>query len=156
MTFCHAAFFVQPREELAYIFSQVQPSGRVMLQPMVLKLLQFSNISSAISALLKSKEDTSSPVSALQPANILWKLRQEHTSLEHWEPGATGTESLWEEVNETHAGTLDDPIPYSGNMALTKGLYYIQDGNIYLCNRDTVTPVSNPLVELVGLYVEAV
>ena len=92
----------------------------------------------------------------VQHGGKLWKLRQEHTSLLNWEPGATGTESLWEEVNETHAGTLDDPIPYSGNMALTKWLYYIQDGTIYLCNRDTVNPVYNPLAELVGLYVEEV
>lgn len=92
----------------------------------------------------------------VQYGGKLWKLRSEHTSLAHWNPGATGTESLWEEVNETHAGTLDDPIPYSGNMALTKGLYYIQDGTIYLCSRDTVNPVYNPLAELVGLYVEEV
>ena len=92
----------------------------------------------------------------VQHGGKLWKLRQEHTSLLNWEPGATGTESLWEEVNETHAGTLDDPIPYSGNMALTKGLYYIQNSVIYHCIRGTVNPVYNPLAELVGLYVEEV
>lgn len=92
----------------------------------------------------------------VQHGGKLWKLRQEHTSLLNWEPGAAGTESLWEEVNETHAGTLVDPIPYNGNMALTAGLYYIQDGTIYLCSRDTVNPVYNPLAELVGLYVEEV
>lgn len=83
----------------------------------------------------------------------LWKLRSEHTSQTGWEPGAVGTESLWEQVNETHSGTIDDPIPYNGNMALMKGLYYHQDGVIYLCNRDTVNPVYNPLSELLGLYV---
>lgn len=92
----------------------------------------------------------------VQHGGKLWRLRQEHTSLLNWEPGATGTESLWEEINETHAGTLDDPIPYSGNMALTQGLYYIQDGTIYLCNRDTVNPVYDDLKDLVGLYVEEV
>jgi hypothetical protein len=86
----------------------------------------------------------------------LWKLKQEHTSLAHWEPGATGTESLWEEVNETHSGELTDPIPYNGNMALKAGLYYIQNSVIYHCIRDTVNPVYNPLAELVGLYVEEV
>lgn len=45
------------------------------------------------------------------------------------------------------------PIPYSGNMALTSGLYYIQDYTIYLCTRDTGNPVYNPLAELVGIYV---
>ena len=32
----------------------------------------------------------------------------------------------------------------------------IQDGVTYLCNRDTVNPVYNPLSELVGIYVEIV
>lgn len=86
----------------------------------------------------------------------LWRVRQEHTSQAGWEPGATGTESLWEQINETHEGTLEDPIPYSGNMALTAGLYYHQEYEIYRCIRDTGNPVYNPLAELVGLYVETV
>jgi hypothetical protein len=73
----------------------------------------------------------------------------------HYPPG-TGMESMYTEVCETHSGTIDDPIPYSGNMALESGLYYMQDYEIYLCNRDTVNPVFNALSELVGLYVEVV
>lgn len=69
-----------------------------------------------------------------------------------WEP--ENTPALWTEICETHDGTLDDPIPYDGNMALTAGLYYIQDYTIYLCTRDTGNPVYNPLAELVGIYVE--
>ena len=41
-------------------------------------------------------------------------------------------------------------------MALENGKYYSQDGVTYLCNRDTVNPVYNPLRELVGLYVKEV
>ena len=86
----------------------------------------------------------------------LWKTEQpEMTIQEHYVPG-TGTESLYSEVCETHAGTLEDPIPYNGNMALEAGKYYIQDYVIYLCTRDTVNPVYNALSELVGLYVEEV
>ena len=33
---------------------------------------------------------------------------------------------------------------------------YIQDWVVYLCNRETVNPVYNPLRELVGLYVKEV
>lgn len=72
-----------------------------------------------------------------------------------WVPGIY-TASLYTEICETHAGTLEDPIPYDGNMALTSGLYYIQDYVIYLCDRDTVNPVYNPLSELVGIYVTEV
>ena len=84
----------------------------------------------------------------------LWKLRQEHTSQADWAPGETGTESLWTEICEAHDGTKYDPVPYSGNMALENGKYYIQGYTIYLCTRDTGNPVYNPLAELVGLYVE--
>lgn len=84
----------------------------------------------------------------------LWRVLQAHTSQATWEP--ENAPSLWEQINETHAGTLDDPIPYDGNMALESGKYYFQDNAIYLCNRDTVNPVYNPLAELVGIYVEEV
>ena len=86
----------------------------------------------------------------------LWKLRQEHTSMTGWEPGAAGTESLWEEICEAHDGSKFDPIPYSGNMALEAGKYYSQDGVTYKCTRDTGIAVYQPLAELVGIYVEAV
>ena len=82
----------------------------------------------------------------------LWRVVQAHTSQVGWEP--ENAASLWTEINETYAGTMDDPIPYSGNMALENGKYYVQDYEIYLCNRDTVNPVYNALSELVGLYVE--
>ena len=86
----------------------------------------------------------------------LWKTEQpEMTIQEHYVPG-TGTESLYSEVCETHSGTLEDPIPYNGNMALESGKYYSQDSKIYRCTRDTVNPVYNALSELVGLYVEEV
>ena len=86
----------------------------------------------------------------------LWKTEQpEMTIQEHYAPGM-GTESLYSEVCETHAGTLEDPIPYNGNMALESGKYYMQDVKIYRCTRDTVNPVYNALSELVGLYVEEV
>jgi hypothetical protein len=84
----------------------------------------------------------------------LWRVIQPSLTIQaHYAPG-TGTESLYAEINETHEGTLDDPIPYNGNMALNAGLYYYQNGEIYLCNRDTVNPVYHPLSELVGIYVE--
>lgn len=84
----------------------------------------------------------------------LYKVLQAHTSQTGWEP--TNAPSLWTEVCETHAGTLDDPIPYNGNMALTNGLYYTRDYEIYKCIRDTGNPVYHALSELVGLYVEVV
>lgn len=87
----------------------------------------------------------------------LWKvIPPGYTFQKQWEPGAVGTESIFTEVCETHAGTLDDPIPYDGNMILYQGKYYIQNLTIYQCDRDTVNPVYNALSELVGIYVTAV
>ena len=84
----------------------------------------------------------------------LWRCIQAHTSQTGWEP--ENAASLWTEICESHAGTLEDPIPYSGNMALESGKYYMQDGKVYRCTRDTGNPVYNALSELVGLYVEEV
>ena len=84
----------------------------------------------------------------------LWRCIQAHTSQIGWEP--ENAVSLWTEICESHAGTLDDPIPYSGNMALESGKYYSQDNKVYRCTRDTGNPVYNALSELVGLYVEEV
>lgn len=88
----------------------------------------------------------------VQYGGKLWRCIQAHTAITGWEP-SIATASLWETVNETHTGALDDPIPYDGNMALVSGLYYIQNGVIYQCIRDTVNPVYNALSDLVGLYV---
>ena len=88
----------------------------------------------------------------VQHGGRLWRCVQAHTSQAGWEP--ENAASLWTEICETHGGTLDDPIPYSGNMALEAGKYYSQNGEAYLCTRDTINPVYNALADLVGLYVE--
>ncbi len=88
----------------------------------------------------------------VQYGGRLWRVLQAHTSQLGWEP--ENAPALWEQINETHSGTADDPIPYSGNMALVNGLYYTQDGLTYLCIRSTGVPVYNDLAELVDIYVE--
>lgn len=89
----------------------------------------------------------------------LYKVMQSHKLQADWIPGQ-GTESLYERIDETHAGTLEDPIPYSGNMRLELGKYYSQGGKTYKCIRDTGIPVYDDLVTLAtvggGSYVEEV
>ena len=91
----------------------------------------------------------------------LWSVLQDHTILAHYEP-SINTASLYVEVtpefNEAgeEMGTLENPIPYDGNMVLENGKYYSQGGVTYLCNRDSVNPVYHSLKDLVGLYVEVV
>lgn len=90
----------------------------------------------------------------VQYGGKLYKCIQVHTSQAGWEP--ENTASLWTQINETHSGTLENPIPYDGNMTLEQGKYYTQKDAIYLCTRDTVNPVYNVLSELVGIYVEEI
>ena len=79
-----------------------------------------------------------------------------YTFVAHYVPGTAGTESLFSKVDETHKGTIDDPIPYEKNMEIYKGLYYIQYDVIYLCIRDSGQPLYHDLSALVGSYVEVV
>lgn len=76
--------------------------------------------------------------------------------VEHYVPGSTGTESLFSKIDETHAGTIDDPIPYEKNMEIYNGLYYTQNDVLYLCIRDSEQPLYHDLSSLIGLYVEVV
>lgn len=87
-------------------------------------------------------------------SDVIYKVIQPDglTIQEQYIPGE-GTESLYAVINETNAGTQEDPIPYNGNMALENGKYYSQDGAIYLCNRDTEIPVYQDLKDLVNIYV---
>ena len=84
----------------------------------------------------------------------LWRCLADHTSIATWEP--ENAPSLWETISESHTGAREDPIPYDGNMVLTSGLYYMQEGAVYLCTRDTGNPVYHALADLVGQYVEVV
>lgn len=85
--------------------------------------------------------------------DLLYKTIQDKLLIQEQHIPGEGTESLYTVLDETHAGTQEDPIPYDGNMALEKGKYYSQDGVTYLCNRDTEIPVYQALKDLVGLYV---
>lgn len=86
----------------------------------------------------------------------LYKVRQKiDTVLENQAP-SIATAALYEEINETAAGTQEDPIPYNNNMELFEGKFYSQDGITYKCTRNTEQPVYHQLSDLVGLYVEMV
>ena len=87
----------------------------------------------------------------------LWECRQDHNIASHFAP-SLATASLWKEVTEEGAdvGTIENPIPYEGNMELEEGRYYSQDGVVYLCTRATGVPVYNALKDLVGIYVSVV
>lgn len=92
----------------------------------------------------------------LRYGDKLFRVRQDHTSQAQYPPGIDTAALYAEIVADEEAGTRDNPIAYDGNMALEQGKYYTQAGVLYLCTRDTINPVYNPLADLVGLYVEIV
>ena len=89
----------------------------------------------------------------------LYKVIQAHTTQADWTPDITP--AMWTVIDEEHTGTIDDPIPAVVNMEYTKGLYYIEDGIIYLMNRqgmadgEKITLAYIPSL-LVGHYFEVV
>ena len=82
-----------------------------------------------------------------------WRVRQTHTPLEVYPP-SLATASLYEAIDKEHSGELDDPIPYTPPMEVFEGKYYIEDGVVYRCTRNSGTALSHRLADLVGLYVE--
>ena len=87
----------------------------------------------------------------------LYRTEQaEYTFVAHYVPGTAGTESLFSKVDEAHKGTIEDPIPYEKNMELYDGMYYTQNGVLYLCIRSSGQPMYHDLESLIGIYVEVV
>lgn len=84
----------------------------------------------------------------------LYKVRQQIAEVLENQAPSELTAALYEEINETAAGTPEDPIPYNGNMELVEGKYYSQAGISYRCVRSTGQAVYHDLSALVGIYVE--
>lgn len=83
--------------------------------------------------------------------------QQEFTFQSQWEPGSVGTESIYTVIDETHAGTLEDPIPYEKNMELFNGKYYTQNDVLYQCIRDSGIAMQYDLADLIsGGFVKVV
>lgn len=86
----------------------------------------------------------------------LYRVRQDIAAVLKHQPPGIDTAALYEEINEEHAGTQDDPIPYNNNMELFSGKYYSQNDITYRCTRDTEQAVYQDLAALVGIYVEKI
>ena len=87
-----------------------------------------------------------------QYKDLLYKCRQAHTTQADWTPDKY--QAGWEVIDETHAGTKEDPIPYSSGMQIYNGKYYTEDGILYLCNRDSGQAIYQRLADLVNIYVQ--
>lgn len=90
--------------------------------------------------------------------NQLYKVVQPEITFDsHFIPGTPGTESLYVKVDETHVGSLEDPIPWQSNMIAEKDKYYVEGDLMALCVEDSINPLYNSLNELCpGRYFEIV
>ena len=70
----------------------------------------------------------------------LWKTRQKHTPQDIYPP-SINTVALYERIDEEHAGTIEDPIPYDQTMVVYKDKYYSYNSKLYLCIRDSGIPL---------------
>ena len=76
-----------------------------------------------------------------------------------WTPDITP--AMWTLIDAEHEGTLADPIPAAAGMEYVKGKYYIENGTIYLMNRQGMADGESVVLhylpsQLVGQYFEAV
>ena len=91
----------------------------------------------------------------------LFRCQQAHTSQVGWEP--ENAPALWVPINNTAAGTLEEPISAVRGMEYIYGKYYsdIEDGKTYLCTRTSEAEGGTVILqfmphELVGQYFDEV
>ena len=80
----------------------------------------------------------------------LHKVTTAHDKQSTWTP--TDAPTLFEAIDEAHAGTLEDPIPAVANMQYYEGKYYSEGDTVYLCTKDTGIPIAQLPSTLVGIY----
>ena len=88
----------------------------------------------------------------------LWKVRQDISVVLENQPPGIETAALYERIDVEHAGTLEDLIPYpaDGNMVIYNGKYYIDNGVVYKCIRDSVNPLYTSLANVINNYVQTI
>lgn len=80
----------------------------------------------------------------------LYRVVQPVTPQEHQRPDGEGMTAIYRPIDQTHAGTREDPIPFVYGMDTEQGKYYSSGGKVYLCNQ-TMTPCVWP-PETEGLW----
>lgn len=96
----------------------------------------------AVQSLAKTWEQALEDGSPLERGSILrkdgtlYRVVQSVTPQAHQPPGAAGMLAIYRPVDQTHKGTLDDPIPFIYGMDCYDGLYYSYHSTVYQCKFD--------------------
>lgn len=64
----------------------------------------------------------------------LYRVVQAVTPQAHQRLDSEGMLAIYRPIDETHAGTQEDPIPFVYGMDTEQGKYYSYNGKLYLCN----------------------
>lgn len=88
--------------------------------------------------------------------DLLYRVKegQGHTTQADWTPDKTP--AMWEVIDEEHAGTQEDLIPWNKNMQCYEGKYYTENGQLYKCTRDSGITLDYNISDLIGTYFEKV
>lgn len=70
--------------------------------------------------------------------------------LEHQTPDLVPAN--YEVIDETHEGTLEDPIPYKKPMKVYKDKYYTYNKGLYICIKDSGDPLQYTPDEVIGHF----
>ena len=128
---------LQPEEE------PVTPEMKFAIQ-CAIPLMNNDQILQCVSVLTEWKEFIGGKMESKQRFQFnkeAWEARQEiPIVLEGQEPGIS-TAALYLRIESSHAGTQEDPIPYSPMMTVYKDKYYIQNDVLYLCLEDSGQPL---------------
>lgn len=82
----------------------------------------------------------------------LYKCRQTHTDQGVYTPDQMP--AMWEIIDESHAGTIDDPIIYVVPMEVFEDKYYIYADVLYKCTCNSGQALTHTPDQLVGIYFE--
>ena len=75
----------------------------------------------------------------------LYRVEQEVTPQDHQPPDGEGMLAIYRPIDQTHAGTLEDPIPWVYGMDCPAGSYFSYQGHIYrVAEGGTMAPCTFP------------
>lgn len=115
---------------LAMVFTDEQALAVADLYPL------WSDLNDGTTLTKQEEVVTGTEITKVRYDGKLYKVITTHKKQADWVPGQE-TASLFTVIDETHAGTIEDPIPYSVNMIVYNGKYYIYRDALYKCIRDS-------------------
>ena len=138
---------------------RLDTAQQVVNGPMVAAACAFATISTEIPdnmalemvSLFPSWEDVLKAGEQLRKGRIItyasqpYRVEQDVTPQDHQPPDGEGMLAIYRPIDQTHAGTLEDPIPWVYGMDCPAGSYFSYQGHIYrVAEGGTMAPCTFP------------